>query len=105
MITGSKNQRTTTLGIINLLFFGGGGIVYFILNKKSISNRLRNITLLIGCLIFIISSYYLLPFHHLFDNNRKYHPTIGWIIGIIGMLFFGYGFIISIIKLVKDDKT
>lgn len=103
LLINSNDKKTSLLGIINILFFGGGGIIYLILNNNKVGLRIKKIALLFGCLIFIITSYFLLPIHHLFDDNKKYHPTIGWIIGIIGMLFFGYGFIITLIKFLKND--
>ncbi len=105
--------KEIVLGIVTLLSFGGGGIVYYALNKKgnkkieksekiTIKESPRKlIFLLLGCLIFVICCYGFLPFNHLFDDNYKYTPALGYIVGITGILFFGFGFVTAIIRLVK----
>lgn len=98
---------------MNLLLFGGGGIAIYILDKKESKNigqedtltiaakRTKMIALAFGCLCFVVASYWVLPFNHFFDNTRNYTPIFGYIVGIIGILFFGSGLIVSIIAIVK----
>ena len=63
--------------------------------------RTKTIALFFGCLIFIIASYSALPFNHLFDDSHRYSPVTGYIVGIVGISFFGFGLISSIVQLVK----
>jgi len=109
----SKEVKTTLVSIVLFLVCGVGGISTFILDKKEnkdiaqeknitiTDKRGKMIALMFACLCFVIASYFTLPFNHLFDDNRSYTPTMGYIVGIVGMLFFGFGFISSIIRLIK----
>lgn len=97
----SEETRTRFIAVLCLLFFGGGSIVSNILSSEKSGNLVKNIAGMIGSLIFIIVCYYFLPFHHLFDGTRRYTPSLGWIIGITGILFFGIGFLIAIINILK----
>lgn len=102
LLIASKEKQTTIIALLTLLFFGGGAIIVYILNNKFYNDKTKNIANIFGALIFTITCYSILPFNHLFDENKKYHPTIAWIIGVIGIIFFGYGFFILIIKLIKE---
>lgn len=98
----NSDGKTGPIGYLTLMFFGGGVIVYFILTNNNIDFKIKRIANLIGCLIFVIASYFLLPFHHLFDGTRKYTPEIGWIIGLGGMCFFGFIFFKLILEMLKE---
>lgn len=107
------NGGQTLLGIAMLLFFGGGGIVYYILSRKGrrriersgettiTESRKKLIVLLLGSSIFVVCSYLFLPFHHLFDEIPRYSPLLGYVVGVVGMLFFGFGVVTAIIRLVR----
>ena len=97
----SEETKTRIIAVFCLLLFGGGNIIYNIIESKKSGSLTRIIAGMIGCLILIVVCYYFLPFHHLFDGTRKYTPLLGWIIGITGILFFGFGFLKSIIILLK----
>lgn len=66
---------------------------------------MKNTAGMIGSLIFVIVCYYILPFHHLFDGVHRYTPTLGWAIGIAGILFFGIGFLKLTINLLKGKHN
>ena len=113
LIVVSKETNVILGSIVWLLFFGVGGICYYVLNRKG-SKRIKQekiviitdqrrkiIALMIACLCFVIAGYSALPFNHLYDDSDRYTPTFGWIMGSISISFFGFGFVISIIKLVK----
>ena len=91
-------------GLLTLLSFGGGGIAYYVLDKKENSPRRKNIALIFFCLIFVVVSYAVLPFNHLVDNALYYTPLKGWIVGMAGIVFFGVGLVVSIIKLIKEKQ-
>ena len=106
----SDEGNVIWVSIANLLFFGGGGICYYILDKKEDKNTIttkRNkiIALFFACLFFVFASYSALPFNHLFDDTWRYTPTKGWIVGIAGILFFGFGAVVAIIRFCKYRKT
>ncbi len=94
----SEEPRTRFIAVLCLLLFGGGNIASNILESEKSGSLVKNAAGIIGSLIFVIVCYYFLPFHHLFDGARRYTPTLGWVIGIAGILFFGIGFI----KLTKN---
>ena len=109
----SEGREDTLFGIFCLLFFGVGGICYYFLDKKGnkqveyngektfVDKRSASVVLLISCLVFVFVCYLLLPFHHIFDDNWRYTPTMGWIIGMAGILFFGAGAVAAIKRLIK----
>lgn len=97
----SEETKTRIIAVLCLLFFGGGSIIYNILENEKNGSLAKNIAEMIGSLIFMLVCFFVLPFHHLFDDTRRYTPFLGWIIGITGILFFGFGFIKSVIKLLK----
>lgn len=99
----SEEVETILISLLTILFFGCGGIVVYILDKKENAKKTKTIALMFGCLIFVISSYSALPFNHLLDDVSRYTPVSGWIIGVVGILFFGFGFIVSIKKLIKNN--
>lgn len=101
----TEDTKTILISLLTILFFGCGSIIAYILDTKEKESNVRTIALLFGCLIFIVGSYSVLPFNHLFDNSHKYTPTLGWIIGIVGILFFGYGFIVSAKKMITKGKN
>lgn len=102
LILTKEGGKSELIYYLTLLSFGGGGLVYFVLTNDKIANKIKRFASLLGCLIFILVCYYLLPFHHLFDGARKYTPEIGWIIGLGGMLFFGLGFFKLLFDMLKD---
>lgn len=102
MILKNSDGKTELKGYLTLMFFGGGGIVYFILTNNKIDSNIKRLANLIGCLIFVIAGYFLLPFHYLFDGARKYTPEIGWIFGLGGMLFFGFAFFKLLLEILKE---
>ena len=93
-----------------LLLFGGGGICYYLLDKKENKcikqknmitikdTRTKSVILMFGCLCFVICCFFILP---VFDSREIMPPYAGWVVGVIGILFFGYGFIASIKGLIK----
>ena len=98
------------VSLMNLLLFGGGGIAHYILDKKENKNTIttkRNkiIAVFFLCLFFVFASYSVLPFNHLFDDTWRYTPILGWVFGIAGILFFGYGIIVAIIRFYKYLKN
>ncbi|TGN29801.1 hypothetical protein [Empedobacter tilapiae] len=99
----SEEKQTNIIALLSLLFFGGGAVVFYILINRFYGNSTKNIANILGALIFTITSYFILPFNHLFDGSRKYNPTIAWVVGIIGIFFFGFGFFRLIIKLLKEN--
>jgi riboflavin transporter FmnP len=103
LIESEESKRRFIAGLA-IIFFGGLGIVYNINKSEKSGSLAKSIASMIGCLIFVILSYYILPIHHLFDGSRKYSPTIGWIFGIVGILFFGFGFLKILIELIKGKK-
>ena len=102
LLTVSAEKKVIVVSLLNLLCFGGGGIVFYVLDKKEIKNRSKTIALMFCCLIFVISGYAVLPFNHLFDGIWNYTPALGWIFGIAGIVFFGLGLVVAVIKLVKE---
>jgi hypothetical protein len=109
----SDNKKGIWVGIVLSLFFGAGGVCTYILerggNKKIenkneiiiIEQRGKIIAVMTLCFVFVVLGYSLLPFNHLFDGTRGYTPTLGYIVGIVAILFFGLGFVISIKRLIK----
>lgn len=84
-----------------MFFFGGGGIVYNILVNEESGSLAKNIAGNVELSIFLIMCFSILPFNHLFDNSWRYNPTLGWIIGVIGILFFGFGLLKIYNKFIK----
>jgi len=113
LIIVSKETNDILRGLVWLFFWSAGGICYYVLNRKGskrvgqggiasiTDDRGKMMALMIGCLAFVIAGYSALPFNHLYDDSNRYTPAFGWIIGTISILFFGFGLIVSIIKLVK----
>ena len=113
LLVGSEEIEVILVSVMNLLLFGVGGVCVYVLEKKEnkdigqgktitiIDQRGKMFALMLGCLSFVFACYLILPFNHLFDGTRGYTPVIGYIIGVAGILFFGFGFIMSIIRLVK----
>lgn len=99
----SDETKTKIIAIICLIFFGGGNIAHNILLSNTSGSLAKNIAGMSGCLIFIIACFFILPFNHLFDNSWRYNPTIAWIIGIAGILFFFFGFLKFTINLLKRN--
>ena len=106
----SAKIEVVLVSIMDLLIFGVGGICVYVLEKKEnkdieqektiiiTDKRGKMIALTFACLCFVIACYLVLPFNHLFDGDRRYTPTFGYLVGIVGILFFGFGFISSIIR-------
>lgn len=115
LLFNAEDTNDVWVSIITLAFFGGGGIAYYVLNKRGdkkieqkdtltiIAKQSKTIALIVACLIFIFVCYSALPFNHLFDNTGRYSPAMSYIVGIVGILFFGYGLIVSIIRLIKRN--
>ncbi|MDM1071833.1 hypothetical protein HX001_04905 [Empedobacter brevis] len=99
----SEEKQTNIIALLSLLFFAGGAVVFYILSNTFYDNTTKNIASILGTLIFTITSYFILPFNHLFDESRKYNPTIAWIIGITGIISFGFSFFRLITKLLKEN--
>ena len=109
----SKGRDEILASIALLLMSGVGGVCVYMLERKEdkhiepektitiTDKRSKTIALMIGCLSFVIVGYLFLPFNHLFDNIRRYTPIMGWSVGIAGILFFGFGFVMSITSLIK----
>ena len=113
LIVVSEEIETVLISIMNLLLFGVGGVCFYVLDKKGNKNigqekvitvtdkRGKMIALALACSGFVFAGYLMLPFNHLFDGTRGYTPVLGYIAGIAGILFFGFGLITSIIRLIK----
>jgi hypothetical protein len=113
----SEKTEVILVSVMNLLMFGVGGVCVYVLEKRGnkdieeektiiiTDKRGKMIALTLACLCFVIVCYLVLPFNHLFDGNRRYTPSLGYIVGIAGILFFGFGFISSIIRLIKPKLT
>ena len=118
MIAVSKETTDILLGVMILLAFCAGGMSTYMIQakkKKNIEqeqiititdNRSKMTVSLLCYLSLVIVSYLFLPFNHIFDDThtsgfRRYTPTIGYIVGISGILFFGWTFFLSITRLVK----
>ena len=97
----SEDTQGRIKAFLGVLFFGAGSIIHYILQNNTIGYNVKLIAGIFGCLIFVIVSYSLLPFNHLFDESSKYNPTLSLIIGIVGILFFGFGFFVSLIIMFK----
>jgi hypothetical protein len=99
-----NNEKVSPLkDTLCLFFFGGGAIVHYFLENKKISLNTKYIFVLIGCLIFILLSFYALPSSGLEFNSRT-PKTVRWIFSISGIIFFGIGFLVSVILLFKSVK-
>jgi hypothetical protein len=113
MIYMSNEKKDVLMGVLVLLSFGVGGICINVFEKKGnkrakqkdvttiTEQHSKIIALMLSCLAFMVLGYFVLPFNHLFDNTRFYTPVMGWIVGVISILFFGYGFVVSIKRLIK----
>ena len=100
----SDDTEAKVIAILSLLFFGLGGIVTYILESEKSGILAKKIAGTLGCFIFVILSYSLLPFNHLYDNSSRYLPILGWVIGFGGILFFGFGFFRLMIKPFERKK-
>ena len=100
----SDDTKTKIIASLSLLFFGLGGITTYILESEKSGIIGKKIAGILGCFIFVIMSYSLLPFNHLYDNSSRYNPILGWIIGFGGILFFGFGFFRLIIMPFEKKK-
>jgi hypothetical protein len=113
MLITSEGREEILGSVFALAFFGVGGICYYFLDKKGnkrveyngektfVDKRSKSVVLLIGSSMFVFACYLFLPFHHIFDDNLRYSPTLGWIIGVAGILFFGAGIVVAIKRLIK----
>jgi hypothetical protein len=94
-----KNRLLQTNSI---LFFGGSSYIYYILkrNKNVINNNSLKtiIAIFIGSLIFVLNGLYLINYPEDFKRGNK---LIKIIIGYTTVIFFGFGLIISLYKLVQ----
>jgi len=89
----------------SILFFVGLGFVYYILTKHRRTRYRGNSTkvntaLLFGCLIFVLNSLFLI-FH---PERFKGTKILKLIIAYTGLIFFGLGFIVSILLLFGKKK-
>ncbi|MDR2910952.1 MAG: hypothetical protein LBV47_06275 [Bacteroidales bacterium] len=117
LILKAENAKELLLGISTLSLFGVGGAAVYALERKGNrkierqqiitlkQSRRKLIVLLWACLAFVLCGLLCLPFFHLFDDSPHYTPTRGYIIGIAGMLFFGFGAVASIIRLIKPEPV
>ena len=109
----SESKEDIWFSIV-LLSIGVLGICIYVIDRKKnkvverkskitiIEQRSKIIALLIACLVFVGLGYSVLPFNHLFDGSALgYTPAVGYTAGIVAILFFGYGFVVSIKRLIK----
>ncbi|CAD5340799.1 hypothetical protein [Flavobacterium bizetiae] len=93
--------------INSILFFGGLGCIYYLIKERKIEinkNTFKtNITMLFGCLIFVLNCLFLVLHPEEFKKGNK---LIKMIIGYTGILFFGAGLLMSVFRLIKNlSKT
>ena len=111
----SEEIETILGSIAILLMFGGGGVCFYVLEKKGnkdieqekiitiTDKRSKMVALILLCLSFVFFGYLVLPFNNVFNGARGYTPVLGYIVGITCILFFGFGFITSVIRLTKPS--
>jgi hypothetical protein len=114
----SENIKDALVGITMLLLWLGLGIglLYNRLGKsgkkenKNIEqegvititcNRVKMLALMLMYLCLGVACNFMLPFYHIFDNSSKYSPAVGWVVGLGGVLSFGFAFIVAIIRLIN----
>jgi uncharacterized membrane protein len=104
--------------VCSTLFFTGCGLFLYFLNKenekenKFISYHLnpiiirgsysKNLLLLFSCIFFIVICIPLTIYPEEFDFGNNYEKIV---IGIAGLLFFGFGLIVSFLKLFNNNST
>jgi len=104
--------------VCSTLFFTGCGLFLYFLNKenakenKFISYHLnpiiirgsysKNLLLLFSCLFIFIICIPLTLYPEGFDFGNKYEKIT---IGVIGILFFGFGLIVSFLKLFNNNSS
>ncbi|KIC00355.1 hypothetical protein OA93_01775 [Flavobacterium sp. KMS] len=86
-----------------IVLFGGLGLIYFLIKENKFNPNKNSIKTFIimffGCLIFVISSLFLILYPEEFRRGNKFVKII---IGYSGILFFGTGLIMSVYKLIKE---
>lgn len=86
-----------------IVLFGGLGLIYFLIKENKFNPNKNSIKTFIimffGCLIFVISSLFLILYPEEFRRGNKFVKII---IGYSGILFFGAGLIMSVYKLIKE---
>lgn len=87
------------INLAGILFFGiGGFVIYFFKKYPDEDNKAKLFTILFGCLGFVMMSLAIIIYQENFKRGSK---IIKYIIGFIGLIFFGFGMIFSTIKLIK----
>lgn len=104
--------------IASTVFFTGCGIlIYFFENENNKVNRFiskhsdtiiikgsdtKNSVLFFGCSLFVMICFPLTFYPNSFGNDRYYEKII---IGGMGLVFFGIGLIVSLLKLFKNNSS
>lgn len=90
------------INIAGTLLFGIGGFgIYFLKKYPHEDNKAKLFTILLGCLGFVMMSLAIIIYPESFKKGPK---IIKYIIGFIGLIFFGFGLVFSIIKLIKHKS-
>ena len=90
------------INLAGILFFGiGGFVIYFFKKHPHEDNKAKLFTILFGCLGFVMMSLAIIIYPESFKRGSK---IIKYIIGFIGLIFFGIGFLFSLSKLIKYKK-
>ena len=89
----------------SILFFGGLGYVYFIIKNReeeyNINKTKKYLLILFASLILVLNSLFIVVYPEEFRKGRKIFHLI---IGYAGLIFFGLGFVSSIVFLLKKEK-
>lgn len=90
------------INLAGILFFGiGGFVIYFLKRYSHEDNKAKLFTILFGCLGFVMMCLAIIIYPESFKRGSK---IVKYIIGFIGLIFFGFGFLLSLLKLIKYKK-
>ena len=95
-------------GVFILVFFGGLGFVCFLIDKREKSGKGKQfdtydcLVTMLGGLVFAAFGYLFLPIHGIFEDEPRYSPTLGWIVGLVALVFGVLGFVAALTLLIKN---
>lgn len=94
--------RERFINLAGILFFGSGGfVIYFSKKYPHLDNKPKLFSILFGCLGFIFMCLAIIIYPESFKKGPK---IVKYTIGIIGLIFFGFGLILSLIKLIRYKR-